>query len=181
MLPLVAPGKPIKYFIFGHHHPHYIGGIRAFVANGTTILSYKENMDYVRKIISFKHTINPDVLEKNRKDPNIETIDSMKVIKDNDLEMQIIHIGEMSAHTKDFLIYYFPKYKLLFEDDLVWIAKDKPLESASSRQKGLYNAIVKHNLEVETVIQSWPVKGHGVKTVIDFEELKRSVELIEKE
>lgn len=177
----IAPDKPIKYFVFGHHHPHYIGGIRAFVANQTTVLCYKDNMDYVNQIISFKHTIEPDILENNRQQPMIEEIDSIKIISDKNLEMQIIHIGEMSYHTKDYLIYYFPKYKLLFEDDLIWIAKDKPIAAARQRQKGVYDAIIKYDLEVDTIIQSWPVNEHGVKTIIDFKDLKKSVELIGKE
>jgi hypothetical protein len=34
----IAPLKPIKYFAFGHHHPHYLGGVRAFVHKEATIL-----------------------------------------------------------------------------------------------------------------------------------------------
>lgn len=177
----IAPNKPINYFVFGHHHPHYIGGVRAFVANETTILSVEENDEYVRDIIRFMHSIEPDVLEKNRKDPHIELIKGKKFISDGELEMQIIHIGSLSDHTEDYLVYYFPQYKLLFEDDLIWIAEDKELSAAGSRQKGVYDAILKYELEVETIVQSWPVNGKGVKTIIDFDELEKSVEMITDE
>lgn len=175
----IIPQKPIKYFVFGHHHPHYLGGIRAFVANESTILCYKDNVEYVNKIISAKHSLNPDILEKNRKHAKIETIDIQKIISDGNIEIQIIHIGTMSAHTKDFLIYYFPKDEIIFEDDLVWIAKDEPIKSASARQKGLYDAIIKYNLDVKTIIQSWPVASYNIKTIIEFQDLKKSVETIE--
>ena len=104
----IAPNKPIRYFVFGHHHPHYIGGIRAFVANKSTVLCYKENETYVKQITQFKHTFKPDQLEKAPQDLALELIDGKKIISDGDFEMHIIHIGAMSSHTKDYLIYYFP-------------------------------------------------------------------------
>jgi glyoxylase-like metal-dependent hydrolase (beta-lactamase superfamily II) len=171
----IAPNKPIKYFVFGHHHPHYLGGVRPFVANGTTVLSTSLDSTYVSQVIGFKHSLQPDALEKKPKPLQLGIISGTKIISDGDLEIQIIHIGTQSQHTEDYLVYYFPKYKLLFEDDLVWI----PLENtnprpASGRQKGLYEAIIKNKLDVETIIQSWPLSEYKVKTIIPFAELERS-------
>lgn len=174
----LAPGKPIRYFLFGHHHPHYIGGIRAFVHAQATILALPQNSDYIHQLISFDHTIRPDILQHDRKDLKLEVFEGEKVISDGELDMKIIHIGKMSDHTEDYLIYYFPKYKLLFEDDLVWINREGELKPAGSRQKGLYEGIVKHNLVVEQIIQSWPVQDYGVKTIIPFQELEQSVKII---
>ncbi|MBI1222628.1 MAG: hypothetical protein GC180_08500 [Bacteroidetes bacterium] len=56
------PNKPVRYFVFGHHHPHYIGGIRAFVANGAHIISYTEDSTYVQQLVLFLHEIHPDTL-----------------------------------------------------------------------------------------------------------------------
>lgn len=111
----------------------------------------------------------------------LETLDSIRVIKEGDFEMQIIHIGKLSDHTEDYLIYYFPSLKLIYEDDLCWILKNKELKAASSRQKGLYDAIQLHGLEVERIIQNWPVDEYDVKTIFSFDELKRSVEMIPEE
>ncbi|TYZ14178.1 hypothetical protein FY528_00130 [Hymenobacter lutimineralis] len=89
--------------------------------------------------------------------------------------MQIHVIGSKSQHTNDYLVYYFPSEKLLFEDDLVWIARQGPSRKASARQVGLYQAIRDLKLPVETIVQSWPVQDYGVKTVIPFRELEQSV------
>ena len=35
----IAPGKPIRYFVAGHYHPHYLGGVRPFVRRGATVLT----------------------------------------------------------------------------------------------------------------------------------------------
>lgn len=96
-------------------------------------------------------------------------------IADDKTEMIIYFIGEKSAHTKDYLIYYFPKEKILFEDDLVWIFKSGEIKKAGNRQAGLYYAIKDLGIEVDTIIQSWPVKDYGVKTVIPFEDLEKSI------
>ena len=169
------PEKAIKYFVFGHHHPHYIGGIRAFVNEGSTILAHSSNDDYVEFIVNAKHEIDEDVLSKSNKKLDLKLIDSSLVIGDENFKMNIIHIGAKSKHTADYLIYYFPSEKLLFQDDLVWIKNDGSKNSASDRQKGLYQAIKFNKLDVETIIQSWPVRDYGVKTIIPFKELEESI------
>ena len=173
----IAPNKPIKYFVFGHYHPHYLGGIRPFVQKGAKIISSKQDMEYVSYIVNAKHTINPDSLQIDPKPMVFEEVKDSLKISDSKTEMIIYFIGEKSAHTKDYLIYYFPKEKILFEDDLVWISKNGEIKKASNRQAGLYNAIKDLGIEVETIIQSWPVKDYGVKTVIPFEDLEKSMNI----
>jgi glyoxylase-like metal-dependent hydrolase (beta-lactamase superfamily II) len=174
----IAPGKPVRYFLFGHHHPHYIGGLRAFVHAGATVLALPQNEEYIRQLVSFNHTIRPDVLQQERKDLKLETFNVEKTISDGDLEMRIMHIGKLSDHTEDYLIYYFPKTKLLFEDDLAWINREGELKPAGSRQKGLYDAIINLKIPVDQIIQSWPVQDYGVKTLFSFQELEQSVKII---
>jgi len=172
----IAPNKPIRYFVFGHHHPHYIGGMRAFVHRGATVLTTRHDSSYVEQLAAFRHTLKPDSLELNRRPVRMELFDSMTIVTDGELEMQIIHIGDLSRHTEDYLVYYFPRYKLLFEGDLVWISDTAALAPAGRTQSGLYEAIRLHKLDVETIMQSWPLKSGGVKAVIDFQELERSVQ-----
>ena len=171
----IAPGKPIKYFVFGHHHPHYLGGLRPFIHKEATVLCTPFNKDYVSYIAKAPHTLNPDSLQIQPKDLKAEEIQEGKTITDGDFEMKIYLIGKQSEHTNDYLIYYFPKEKLVFEDDLVWIPKQGIIKKAGKRQLGLYAAIRSFDLDVKTIIQSWPVADFGVKTIIPFEDLEKSV------
>ncbi len=99
-----------------------------------------------------------------------------KTITDGDYKMEIYFIGDKSAHTNDYLLFYFPAEKLLLEGDLAWISETGEIKKANKRQAGLYNAIKELGLEVETVIQEWPVGNrYGVKSVIPFSELEQSV------
>jgi glyoxylase-like metal-dependent hydrolase (beta-lactamase superfamily II) len=171
----IFPIKPIKFFVFGHHHPHYIGGLRAFIHAGATIISTQSNLGYVQDLFTTPHTLQPDSLELHPKKILIGQILSALTFKSSEIEIQIHYIGNESAHTNDYLIYYFPKQKLLFQDDLIWIKKEGAPKKASDRQAGLYNAIKRLGLDVETIIQSWPLADYGVKTVIPFADVEASM------
>lgn len=171
----IAPNKPIKYFVFGHYHPHYLGGMRPFIHKGATVLTVKSNEEYVKYLANAPHTLNPDSLQLQPKPLKIEEIKDSLKITDGKFEMKIYFIGEKSEHTNDYLIYYFPSEKLLFQDDLVWIAKEGEIKKASGRQAGLYNAVKELGLDIKTIVQSWPVADYGVKTVIPFTDLEKSM------
>jgi glyoxylase-like metal-dependent hydrolase (beta-lactamase superfamily II) len=171
----IAPTKPVKYFVFGHHHPHYLGGIRPFVHAGVQIICVPENQDYVQYLAAAQHTGRPDMQQKEPQPVRFDLITQEKTITNGSFEMKIYFIGNQSQHTNDYLIYYFPTEKLLFEDDLVWIARTGEPDKASDRQAGLYKAVTALGLDIETIVQSWPVADYGVKTVIPFVELEQSM------
>lgn len=173
----LAPGKPIRYFVAGHHHPHYLGGVRPFVQRGATVLVGAGDEAYVRYLATAPHTLRPDSLQRHPRPVQVEEIPlhGSKTITDGRFEMQIYCIGAQSVHTNDYLLYYFPSEKLLFEDDLAGIPQQGPVRKASARQAGLYQAIQDLHLDVETVVQSWPVGTAGIKTVFPFTDLAQSV------
>jgi hypothetical protein len=174
--------KEIKYFVAGHFHPHYLGGLRAFVHNKSTILGAEANADYIQFLANNSHSLKQDNLEKSKNKIRLLNIkDSLLIIDSTDssvnpFRLQIYNIAANSNHCKDFFIFYFPSLNLLFEDELIWIKKDAPLEKASKRQIGLYESIKQLNLKVDNIIQSWPLGDkYNVKSNISFEELENSV------
>lgn len=174
----INPQKPIKYFSFGHWHPHYTGGIRAFVHAGSSILSRKVDSTYINTLIHNPHRYKPDALQKEMKEARIQWLDDSLLVNEGKDSLWIYFIGDQSNHTNDYLIYYLPTYKIVLEDDLVWVPIDKELTKANARQEGFYQSILKHGLDVKEVYQSWPVKAYGVKTIIPFDDIKKSVEMI---
>lgn len=170
--------KLIKYFAFGHHHPHYLGGVRAFANIGSKIICLEQNSKYLNYLLNNPHSMKPDSLQISKNVPIITYIKDSVEIKDGNLEMKIYHIGKKSAHANDFLVFYFPNDKLLLQDELIWIKKDVPLTKASARQAGLYNAIKDLNLNVEKILQTWPIGSrYNVKSEIEFKELEESVKI----
>ncbi|MFA6060255.1 MAG: hypothetical protein WC756_18790 [Taibaiella sp.] len=172
----IAPGKPIRYFTFGHHHPHYLGGMRAFIHKGAIILSTKADESYIKYLASAPRTLSPDSLQLEPKPIQIKEIKDSTTITDGTFEMKIYAIGKKSEHTNDYLVYYFPKEKLLFEGDLVWVENKNEPAKAGVRQNGLYNTIKEMGLNVQTIIQSW-VPSSAYKAVIPFADLEQTMKV----
>lgn len=170
------PDKPIKYFTFGHHHPWYIGGIRAFIHKGATILCTKDDVPFVQFIATAPHSLQPDSLHLQNKKLTYKVIDSTFTISDATNELQLFHIGMKSAHTKDYFIYYIPAQHLVFEGDLAAISKDGTITKASRTETGLYSAINDLGLHAQTVIQQWPEGSERKsKSVFTFRELEQKI------
>jgi len=174
----IAPGKPIRYFVFGHYHPDYNGGMRPFVHVGAKIISTKEDVPYLHYLATASHSMQPDSLELEPRPLQIDELDTFKTITDGSYTMNIYFIGKKSEHTNDYKVYYFPEEKMLFEDDLVGISLKGPLKKAGKRQAGLYNALKALNIEIDAMIQGWPVgDSYGMKTEFSWNELEETVNM----
>ena len=174
----IAPNKPIKYFAYGHHHPWYLGGVRPFIFNGTTILTKKENIPYIDYIAAEQHTLRPDSLRRHPTKAITETYDKKKVISDGEYEVVLYHVGMKTEHTEDYTLFYFPQEQLLIEDDMIFIKEDRPISAAGSKQAALYNTVVDLKLDVDRIIQTWPWSDrYSFKTTIPYTDLQESVKL----
>ena len=107
----------------------------------------------------------------------IEQIKDSLTISDSKMELKIFLIGKKSDHTQDYMIYYIPSQKLLYQDDLTWISSDGVPKKPGSRQIGLYNAIKDLNLNVETIVQSWPTGRDNLKSIFPFKDLEETMKL----
>jgi glyoxylase-like metal-dependent hydrolase (beta-lactamase superfamily II) len=114
----LVPNKPIKYVINTHSHSDHSGGLRAFVAEGTTIITQKENKSFYERIMKYPHTITPDTLSQKNPQPKmkIETVDEMKTITDGEHTINLYKL-QGSTHSVGTLIVYLPKQKILVEAD----------------------------------------------------------------
>jgi glyoxylase-like metal-dependent hydrolase (beta-lactamase superfamily II) len=170
----IFPYKPIRYFSFSHYHPYALGGVRPFILEGATILCSDINEAYLHYIYSNPRTLNPDSLQLHPRALVTKSIKDSLTISDGDYTLELFFIGNTSAHTNDFVIYYLPKEKLVFENDLAWIEKGNTAAPADTRTKGLYKAIKERKLAVDTIIQSWPATGYGIISIIPFELLEQA-------
>ena len=114
----LVPNKPIKYVINTHTHFDHSGGLRAFVAEGATIVTYQLNKAYYEKIFKDPHTLVPDKLSQMNPQPKvkIETVGEKKVMTDGTHEIDLYHV-QGSTHNEGMLIAYLPKPKILIEAD----------------------------------------------------------------
>ena len=112
----LIPGKAIKEIVNTHSHVDHAGGLRAYVAEGATIITHALNKPYYQKIWSTPHTLVPDVLAKNPKKPSFKTVQDKMVLTDGDHVVELHHMKDFGHHD-GMLLVYLPKEKVLVEAD----------------------------------------------------------------
>lgn len=114
----IAPGKKVRYLVQSHHHSDHIGGIRSYIAEGSTILTGAASLPLIQKIAAAPCRLNPDSLHKNGAKPELEAVQNKRVIQDPHHELIIYNIGP-SPHATDMLIVYLPAEKILYQSDMI--------------------------------------------------------------
>lgn len=114
----IAPGKPVRYLVQSHHHGDHLGGIRTYIAEGTTILAGAGTARLIEKIAKAPFELAPDRLHKNPRDLKIEIVRKTRSIRHGGREVVIYDIGP-SPHAQDMLFVYLPKEQILYQSDLV--------------------------------------------------------------
>jgi glyoxylase-like metal-dependent hydrolase (beta-lactamase superfamily II) len=113
------PNKPIKYIVATHFHDDHSGGVRTYLGEGATLITTPGNRGYFEKMAQAVRTIAPDALTLKPRQPVIETIQNMKrVFTDDAHTVEVYDIGP-GPHTKEMLIVYLPKEKIVFQGDLL--------------------------------------------------------------
>jgi len=165
----LAPNKPIKYLVNTHNHFDHLGGVRAFVPEGTTIITNAMNKPYYEKIFNAPHALAPDRLSQNRRKATYLTVKDKYVLADGSREIDIYHI-ENDNHNEGMLMVYLPKEKVLVEaDDFTPPAQNgpPPAPRAVNFTKNLNANIERLKLDVVTIA---PLHGFVVP-VADLKKL----------
>lgn len=110
------PGKPIRYLVLTHHHMDHSGGVRAYLAQGATLVVGKGAGDHFRKVLAAPYTRNPDLAARDlSKTPIIEVADK-HAISDGKREFSAHYVE--NPHAASTLIGYVADVRLAFVTDL---------------------------------------------------------------
>ncbi|MBZ5631766.1 MAG: MBL fold metallo-hydrolase [Acidobacteriia bacterium] len=112
----LIPNKPIRYVVNTHSHFDHAGGLRAFVAEGATVITQEINKPYYEKIWANPHTLSPDKLAKAPKKPAFKTVGEKMVLTDGTHTIELYHMTNF-LHHDGMLLAYLPKEKILLEAD----------------------------------------------------------------
>ena len=113
------PSKPIKYVVITHHHDDHSGGLRAYVAEGATVVTTAANRKYFETMSASTFTINPDEQSKKKMKPVFQFLENKRsTFTDGQQTVEIIDIGP-GPHANEMLVAYLPKSKIIFQGDLV--------------------------------------------------------------
>jgi hypothetical protein len=90
--------------------------------------------------------------------PRIELFDDRTAIDCGRTRVDVIDIGEHSAHAFRYVVFYLPEHGLIFEDDLGYFPLDGAT-TAGPRLAGLADQLVRLGITPRRLVQGWPVKG----------------------
>jgi glyoxylase-like metal-dependent hydrolase (beta-lactamase superfamily II) len=165
----LVPNKPIKYLVNTHHHYDHSGGVRAYVAEGATIITADINKSFYQQTFKMPRTMEPDELSKHPKPAKFLTVKDKYVLADGGRSIEIYR-REGDNHNVGMMMVYLPKEKVLVEaDDFTPAPPGAP--STGPRSHGytvnLYENVQHLKLNVETIA---PLHGF----VTQFSELQKA-------
>jgi len=143
----LIPNKPIRYVFNTHPHSDHTGGLPVLVAEGATIITQKNNQEFLEKALNTPRTLLNDTLAKNPKKAKIEAVSEKKVYSDGTRTVEMYHVSPV-PHSNGLMIAYIPKEKILFQGDF----SVNPGEPANDHVKALVPILEKLNLDFDRYI-----------------------------
>lgn len=113
----LVPGKPLRYVIASHNHFDHTGGLRAFAAEGITVITHEVHRAFFERTLAAPATIAPDHLSKSGKKGMVEGVRDRRVLTDGTRTVELRHIAG-NGHDDGLLMTYLPAEKLLIEADV---------------------------------------------------------------
>jgi glyoxylase-like metal-dependent hydrolase (beta-lactamase superfamily II) len=143
----LIPNKPIRYVMNTHPHSDHTGGLPPLVAEGATIITQKNNQEFLEKALNTPRTLLNDTLAKNPKKAKVEAVAEKKVYSDGTRTVEMYHTSPV-PHSNGLMIAYIPKEKIIFQGDF----SVNPGEPANDHVKALVPVLEKLNLDFNRYI-----------------------------
>ncbi len=104
----VVPNKPLRYHVNSHHHGDHAAGLRAFIAEGATIVTHEMNKRFYEQIVlKAPRTLAPDTLSKNPRAATFMYVRDKQVITDGDRTLEVYTVA--NGHAANLLMAYLPQ------------------------------------------------------------------------
>jgi glyoxylase-like metal-dependent hydrolase (beta-lactamase superfamily II) len=165
--------KPIRYVIPTHHHNDHSGGLRAFVAEGATIISPSDDLKYYRKMLAARYTVFPDALSDKNIAATFEIVEDERVFTDNTHSARLVNIG--GPHASNMFILWLPEDHIVITADTFEYFDGHPVAAASNAAVSFAKVLDDENIRPRLILES-----HS-RAFYTWEDLQTSLELRAKE
>ena len=163
------PNKPIRYIVNTHTHFDHSGGLRTYVAEGATVITYRDNIPYYEQVWANPRTIHADRLAKSGRKPVFEGISAARTLSDGSRELVIYHYAG-NMHNSGMLMIYFPQGQILIEaDSFNPAANPADPPTAIPNLVQFYDAVTRLGLSVKQIT---PIHGRATT----MEEARKVIE-----
>jgi len=119
------PNKPVKYLVLTHHHMDHAGGLRAYAAQGATLVVGSGTAAHYQRVLASPFTRSPDLTARDLSRTTIVEVADKHVLGDGQREVHA-YVLDNNPHADGLLIGYVPDAKLGFATD-IWSPGAGPL------------------------------------------------------
>ena len=147
------PEKPVRYLVLTHHHMDHAGGLRAYAAEGATLVVGKGAADHYRKVLSASWRRNPDLLQRDLGGTRIIEVGDKQVFSDGKREVSA-HLFD-NPHSAAMLIGYVADARIAFVADVYSPGPPLP-PKINPALASVVNAVKKSGIQPQTI-----AGGHG--------------------
>jgi glyoxylase-like metal-dependent hydrolase (beta-lactamase superfamily II) len=148
------PNKPIRFVVNSHPHFDHASGLAAAVAEGTTILTHRNNEEVLERLLSGPRTLIGDSLSKvaSRRTNVVESVGDRDVRKGTNGKLVELH-RIPNEHSDGMLAVYLPAEKVLWSADITVV---NPNPGQLGVVKAAVEAINRLKLDFNTWIPAHP-------------------------
>jgi len=111
------PAKPVGMVVNTHHHWDHAGGLRAYLAAGTPVVTAAGNAAFVRTVGAAQKTVAPDALSHGGRPLQVHAVDDSLVIGSGNDRVVVYRLP--TAHVEGMLAAYVPAARILFNSDVL--------------------------------------------------------------
>lgn len=133
------PGKPIRYIMNTHPHSDHTAGLPVAVAEGATVITQANNLEFFERALNTPRTLLNDALAQNPHRVWVETVDTRKTYTDGTHTVEMLHIYP-APHSNGLMVAYFPQERVLFQGDF---SLPGPGERGNDHVQALVPALIK--------------------------------------
>jgi glyoxylase-like metal-dependent hydrolase (beta-lactamase superfamily II) len=159
------PNKPIRFVVNSHPHFDHASGLAAAVAEGTTILTHRNNEEVLERLLAGPRTLMGDSLAKvaNRRTNVVEGVGDRDVRKGSNGKVVELH-RIPNEHSDGMLAVYLPAEKVLWSADITVV---NPNPAQLGVVKSAVEAIDKLKLDYNSWIPAHPPNPDRALTKAD--------------